>query len=61
MSDNDIVKVRCYGTTKTYKRRDAIDFYEEGIMCSDGSERERYVHIVMGLRAGLLKVNDGVD
>lgn len=57
----DIVKVTCYGTTKEYERQEAINKFLVGIMMCEGSERERYMNIYLGLIQGLKEVNDGVD
>ena len=55
------VKVTCYRETKTYKtRKEAIDFYSEGMCCCDpgSSEFERYATIVMQLEAGHMSASD---
>lgn len=57
----DIVKVTCYGTTKEYERKEAIKRFLEGMMCSEGSERERYTNIYLGLLQGLKEVSDGEE
>lgn len=49
---NDIVTITCYGVTEKIKRQDAIEKYLEGMMCCDGSERERYTNIYIQLIAG---------
>jgi hypothetical protein len=54
----DIVKVTCYGTTKEYERQDAIKKFLEGMMFCEGSERERYVNIYLGLMKGCKEVSD---
>lgn len=54
----DKVKITCYGKTETMERKKAIQFYRECIANSEGSERERYVNIFMGLVDGLSKVSD---
>lgn len=53
------VTVKCYGTDKTYAtRKEAINFYKEGIRCSEGAEQERYVRIVMQLEDGAMHATD---
>lgn len=43
----------CYGQKKEWhEREEAIRFFKEGILSTDGSERERYVNIVSDLEAG---------
>lgn len=54
----DKVKITCYGKTEIMDRFEACQFYREGILNSDGSERERYVNILMGLLDGLDEVSD---
>ena len=54
----DKVKITCYGETEMMNRADAINFYTDGIACSDGSERERYTNILIGLLSGLNEVSD---
>lgn len=49
------IKVTCYGKTKTWtSRKAAMDFYWEGIMCSDGCEQSRYVKIYDDLKRGII-------
>lgn len=57
----DIVKVTCYGTTKEYERQDAIKKFLEGMMFCDGSEKERYTNIYLGLIQGYKEVSDGEE
>lgn len=53
------VTVKCYGKDKTYTtRQEAINFYKEGIRCSDGAEQQRYVRIVMQLEDGAMHATD---
>jgi len=43
----------CYKQKKTFKtRKEAEDFFLEGMMCSGGSEHERYSSIYEQLKAG---------
>ena len=47
------VKTICYGKERTFdERQEAIDFYEDCVQNSEGSERERYVEILTDLRNG---------
>lgn len=47
------VKTICYGKERTFDdRQEAVDFYENCVMNSEGSERERYVEILIDLRSG---------
>ena len=55
---NDVVTITCYGVTKKMNRKDAIEKYLEGMMCCDGSERERYTNIYCQLIAGETVCND---
>ncbi len=53
------VKTICYGTERTFDdRQEAIDFYETCVVNSEGSERERYVEILIDLRSGKLVCSD---
>ena len=54
----DMVMITCYCQTETMERADAIKLYSEGVMCCDGSERERYATILAGLLAGETEVSD---
>ena len=54
--------VTCYNRTEQWKSRNAaIKFYRFGARCCDGSERDRYMSIYMGLEDGLDVVNDQWD
>ncbi len=47
------VIVHNYGEDRTFDdRQEAIDFYEECVLGSEGSERDRYVEILIDLRSG---------
>lgn len=49
----DPVTTICYGQSREWDDRwSAIDFFTEGIMACDGSEKERYTNIVLKLMAG---------
>ena len=51
-SINDEVVIVCYGKTEKMSRRDAMIKYHEGMVCCDGSERERYTNIFLELLEG---------
>ncbi len=58
---NTIV-VECYGSKQTFSsRKKAMDYFLEGMMCSEGSEHERYETIYFQLARGLNNVSDTVD
>lgn len=43
----------CYGKMKEWNsREDAVEFFETGMYCSEGSERERYTKIYLELMSG---------
>ena len=53
--------ITCYGEKKTYPdsaRKQMMDFYAEGMIACEGSERDRYTSVYMGLRAGAKNVDD---
>lgn len=55
------VTVHNYGTDRTFDdRQEAIDFYEECVLGSEGSERARYVEILIDLRSGKTYCSDKV-
>lgn len=54
----DLVKITCYRTTKEMERADAIRFYQECVMMSEGAERNRYVNVLIGLLSGAKEVSD---
>ena len=52
MSTNKVV-CKVYGTEKEFKsRKEAMRFFLEGMMCSEGAERERYTSIYCQLEEG---------
>lgn len=56
------IKVLCYGTISEYNtRKEAIDLYREGACCSEGSEKERYMNILLDLLDGKNYCTDGVE
>lgn len=54
----DVVKIECYGEFENMLRDEAIAFYSEGIINSEGSERDRYLNIVARLENGKKAVSD---
>lgn len=56
--NKDIVTITCYGKTEQMEREKAIAFYLEGMMCSEGSEQNRYANILGGLMSGLTVCTD---
>ena len=53
------VIVHNYGKDRTFDdRQEAIDFYEECVLGSEGSERARYVEILIDLRSGKTYCSD---
>lgn len=56
--NKDIVTITCYGKTEHMEREKAIVFYLEGMMCSEGSEQNRYANILAGLMSGLTVCTD---
>ena len=47
------VTVICYGQEEYWEsRKDALDFYMEGVRVCDGAERNRYMNVVLGLMDG---------
>ena len=54
----DPVRVTCYGETKVWERKDAMEFFLEGMAWSEGSERDRYVNIYYQLARGAKEAFD---
>ena len=54
----DIVTVLCYNKEKQYTRAEALKEFREGMIYCDGSERDRYTSVYLGLEAGLSYVDD---
>lgn len=54
------VTIYCYYKETQMDRDKAIAFYREAAACSDGSEKERYMEILMDLYAGLDYCSDKV-
>lgn len=56
----DIVFTACYNNLDVWlSRKDAMDFFEECMYGSEGSERERYVNVYFDLKAGYDLATDG--
>lgn len=58
MRCDDPVRVTCYRQTKTWEREDAIAFYLDCMMNSEGSERDRYCEIYYQLINGAKEARD---
>lgn len=56
--EQDLVKITCYGKKQVMKRKEAIKYFLDCMYCSEGSERERYTIIYLGLLAGHKVVSD---
>lgn len=56
--EKDLVKITCYGKTKTYERKEAISHFLECMMFSDGSEQNRYTRIYTALICGFKEITD---
>ena len=54
----DEVTIICYNQKETRTRGEAIEFYKDCAMNSEGSEQKRYFNILMGLEAGKLLCTD---
>ena len=48
----DIVTITCYGKTSQMERDVAIEEYLDAMVCSEGSERDRYSKILGELMTG---------
>lgn len=57
---DDIVTVTCYRRTKRMKRKKALEFYYEGMRCSEGSEHDRYETIFFQLAEGAMEASDEI-
>lgn len=56
----DSVKTVCYGEGKHWDdRKDAINFFAEGMVSSEGSEKDRYATILSQLLEGETVCSDG--
>lgn len=53
------VKTICYGEEKVWdSREEAMDFFFQGMMASEGSERQRYTNIYLKLQLGMEVCSD---
>lgn len=53
------IKTICYGKEQTWdKKEDAIEFFIDCMLNSEGSERDRYCNILCSLKAGLKVCKD---
>ena len=57
---NDIVTIVCYGVENKMTRKEAIDFYTEGLYSCDpnSSEHDRYEYILEQLYSGYTFATD---
>ena len=53
----DLVSITCYGKTKTYKRKEAINKFLFFLTLCEGAERDRYTNIYVDLLAGEKFIN----
>lgn len=59
---NEEITTICYGhIDKWESRAEAIKYFYECALCSEGSEKERYVNIMMGLMTGANPATDGSE
>lgn len=57
----DMVTIKCYGKEEQMEREEAKAFYLEGMMCCDGSERDRYTNIYLQLLDGNDYCSDEIE
>ena len=55
---NDTVSIKCYGSTMSYKRQDAIKEFSIAVKMCEGHERERYAYILSCLIGGDTVIDD---
>ena len=55
---DDIVTVTCYNQTERMTRREALKKYYDGMICCEGSERDRYTQIYSQLMSGQMDCYD---
>ena len=60
-ADKDMVTIICYRQEETMPRKKAIRKYFTGMMCCEGSERERYTNIYQQLVMGYKVCNDEIE
>ena len=56
----DLVVVTCYGKTKTWERKDALEFFLDGARFCEGAEAERYFNIYYQLIKGAKVAHDEI-
>lgn len=55
----DVVKTICYGKERIWdKKEEAIEFFIDCMLSSEGSEKERYCNILSSLKADLKVCKD---
>ena len=55
----DKVTTICYGQKQEWADRwDAVEFFKEGVLTCDGSEKDRYTTILLKLLAGETECSD---
>ena len=57
---NEEVTITCYNQTEKKTRRDALEFYYEGLKCSEGPEHKRYETIFFQLLEGFMECSDQI-
>ena len=57
---NEQVTVTCYNKTEKMTRRKALEEFYEGMLCSEGSEHERYETIFFQLLEGKKVCSDNI-
>lgn len=56
------IEITCYDEKSLWtNRNDAINFYKECYLCSDGHEKERYAKILSELYSGKNECSDETD
>lgn len=55
---NDVVTIVCYNQKTYMERKAAIEYFTTAVLCSEGSERERYGKILAELQAGYMLCTD---
>ena len=55
---NERVTIICYNRKERMTRRQGLEKYREGMLCSEGSEHERYEKIFFDLLEGKMIATD---
>ena len=55
---NERVDILCYNRWENMTRREGLEKYRQGMLCSDGSEHERYEKIFFDLLEGKMIATD---